>query len=336
MSKPLTSTSRHSLVRELYFNRTGIALLLTILCAIGLFELAARTHGEANIFWLTLATGITATAVYASLSILLTTRQLDAFMRTTIQQSVDTQIAHATSELLATVRNQQTTYLPLASYPPTTTPDTSFNHDINSSFASSDRYTFQGITARYSIARLARLPTVFDHIRIIVADPTKPDSVVTRVKRDIDTNNPQEGLEDVRARLTDDIWMSIVGAYLARRKSDSIEFCLVADPPIDRVEIFDQDMFLTRFSDVNSQLFKFPASCRFSRESLMYQMYIKDCARLFTSKYTVRFVIPRENDPGSLIEVLERAGIELVLEEYQRLAQQFIDFTNRLPVPITS
>jgi hypothetical protein len=326
--------SKAHLLRELYFNRTGLLLLLTILIAIGLFATSARTHGSASTFWLTLATGILATAGYAAISVFMTTRQFDNFLRTTIENSIEHHISTAASDLLGTIHRQQHAYVPIMTYPPTDHPDTIFNRDLNKSFTSSQQYFFQGITARYSMGRLAALPVAFDQIRIVVADPTKPDSVVARAKHEVDDGKSRERLTRAKDELVDDIWMSIVAAYLARMKSDRIEFCLLADPPIDRVEIFDRDIFLTRYSDPASVGFKFPSSCRFPRGSMAYQMHTKDTARLFTSPYTVKFEIPRNDNPTRLLEVLNDVGLSLNMERYSRLANDFLEFKSGLPTEI--
>jgi hypothetical protein len=334
MSDSVTDLPRVRLLRELYFNRTGLLFLLTVLLAIGMYALAAHTHGDASTFWLTLATGIVATSAYAAFTVLLTTKQFDAFLRTTIEQSVRNNIATATAELTNTVRQQNSAYVPVTSYPATNSPDPVFNRDLNRSFMSSERYIFQGVTARYNIARLASSDTTFDLVRIVVANPMEPDSVVARAKHA--KHNMEGGFSDadfahVRADLIDDIWMSIAGAYLCWRKADRIEFCFLSDPPVDRAEIFDTEMFLTRYSDPGSRGFEFPAACRFLRDSMPYQMQAKDCARLFTSRYTIRFQIPRDDDRRSLFRALHNAGLDFDETQYERLKNEFWELVRNLP-----
>jgi hypothetical protein len=316
-------SSRSRLLRDLYFNRTGLLFLITVILAIGMYVLSARTHGNARAFWLTLATGLLATAAYAVFSVLITTRQFDSFLRTTIEQTI-----------LETVQEQQRSYVPVAFYRPTDHPDAVFNRDLNKALANSERYIFQGVTARYMVARLAKLETFVEHVRIIVADPTKPESVITRAKHDVDNGEDGQSLAKERADLIDDIWMSIVGAYLIRRMSNRIEFCLLADPPVDRAEIFDKEIFLTRYSDPESKDFRFPSTCKFASDSLIYQMHVKDCARLFVSPYTVRFEIPRDNQPESLFKALHNAGLSLDETQYSRLKSAFLSFTSALPKEI--
>jgi len=299
-----------------------------------MYALAAHTHGDASTFWLTLATGIVATSAYAAFAALLTTKQFDAFLRTAIEQSVRRNIAAVTDELVNTVRQQNSAYVPATSYPPTNSPDLAFNRDLNRSFTSSERYIFQGVTARYNVARLASLDTTFDLVRIIVANPTEPDSVVARAKHgkhDTDGSISDADLAQIRADLIDDIWMSIVGAYCCWRKADRIEFCFLTDPPIDRAEIFDTEMFLTRYSDPDSWEYEFPAACRFLRDSMPYQMQYKDCARLFTSRYTTRFQIPRDDDRRLLFRVLHHAGLDFDETQYERLKNEFWDLVRNLP-----
>ena len=333
MSDSVTDVPRARLLRELYFNRTGLVLLLTVLLAIGMYALAAHTRGDASTFWLTLATGIVATSAYAAFTVFLTTKQFDAFLRTTIEQSVRKNIASATDELLTTVRRHSSVYVPATSYPPTNSPDPAFNRDLNRNFMSSERYIFQGVTARYNIARLASLDTTFDLVRIIVANPMESDPVVARVKHakhDRHSDISDANIAQIRADLLDDIWMSIVGAYRCWRKADRIEFCFLADPPIDRVEIFDEEMFLTCYSDPDSHGFKFPAACRFLRDSMPYQMQYRDCARLFTSRYTTRLQIPRDDKRELLFRALRNAGLDFDESQYEHLNSEFWDLVRSL------
>ena len=228
---------------------------------------------------MTLATAIAATSAYTAFAVLLTTRQSHALLQTVIEETVRTNISTVANELVGTIRDQNSMYLPVASYPATNSPDPAFNRDLNRSFISSNNYIFQGVTARYNIARLASSDTRFDLVRIIVADPLKPDSVVTRAKHvehDVEGGLSGAHLAHVRAGMIDDIWMSIVGAHRCWRKSDRIEFCFLADPPIDRAEIFDTEMFLTRYSEPKSWGFEFPETDRFLQGSMPYQMHAKD------------------------------------------------------------
>jgi hypothetical protein len=299
-----------------------------------MYAIASHVHGDARSFWLTLATGLAATSAYTAFTVFFTAKQFDTFLRATIEQSVHDNISNVTNELLDIIRSQNSSYMPAASYPARNSPDPAFNRDLNRSFLSSDNYTFQGITARYNIARLASLDTRFNSVRIIVANPAEPDSVVTRAKHaqhDIEGGLSDVDLAKIRNELIDGIWMSIVGAHRCWRKADRIEFCLLADPPIDRAEIFDEDMFLARYSDRRSWGFEFPAACRFLRGSMQYQMHAQDCGRLFASRYTMRLEIPREDDPKALFRALRKAGLNFDESKYDGLRSEFRDLTRDLP-----
>ena len=261
---------------------------------------------------------------------LLTTNQFNVYLRDMIERSVRRIFAAFAAEVLAAIREirpQNSLHLPEASYPVASSPDPAFNRDLNRSFISSTSYTFQGITARYNIARFAALETRFDQVHIIVANPVELDSVVTRLM------NRRFGAEAgarraelaqrVRADVINDIWTAVVGAHQCWQKAGRIEFCFLADPPVDRAEIFDNDMFLARFSDPASRSFEFPATCRFLKDSMVYQMLHRDCAMLFTSRYKVRIEIPRDDDPGSLIRTLRAVGLQLSEAQYRRYQTEF-------------
>ena len=118
-------------------------------------------------------------------------------------------------------------------------------------------------------------------------------------------------LAHVRAGMIDDIWMSIVVGDRCWRKSDRIEFCFFL--PIRRLTVqrFSTPRCFSRATasrspgDSNS-----PKADWFLQGSMPYQMHAKDCARLFTSKYTTLLQIPREDDPKSLLRALREAGLD--------------------------
>ena len=60
------------LLRELYFNRTGIVFLLMVLVPVLMLVASAKTHGSASQFWLALGTATIATTGYSFVQVLLT------------------------------------------------------------------------------------------------------------------------------------------------------------------------------------------------------------------------------------------------------------------------
>ena len=68
---------------------------------------------------MTLATAIAATSAYTAFAVLLTTRQSHVLLQTVIEETVRTNISTVANELVDTIRDQNSMYLPVASYPAT-------------------------------------------------------------------------------------------------------------------------------------------------------------------------------------------------------------------------
>jgi hypothetical protein len=309
------------LLRELYFNRTGLLFLLMLLLSTGLLGASAKAHGSAASFLLTLGTSILATTGYSIVQVFLTTRQLDLFLRSSIQSSVSSQmsllrsevssvvsqVSQAANTMLEKYRELHREFVPIAQYPPVNSPDPRFNNDLNSSIRKSAHYTFRGTTAHHSVARLAQLPSIPPQIQLIIADPTKPAAVDLRARRLVEID--QIAFDQARETVVNRIFISLFGAYAIRSKCDRIEVCLTSSPHIDRLEICDDAIYVTRFSESEEEAFKFPSAVKLSNESQIYKMFARDCSRLLSSPYSVKFEIPREGNDDDFLTALSKVGI---------------------------
>jgi hypothetical protein len=323
--------STGTLLRELYLNRVGLLFLLMALVSVGMLYAAARTHGTSNQVWLALGTSILATTIYSFFQVLLTRHQLDRFLRSSIrgelaegQEAIRRQIAAGESQLVSTYREIHRQFVPNAQYPSLLTPGDRFNRDLNQSLRTSDHYTFRGVTGQYAVTRLALLHTVPSEFRLIIADPTKPAAVDSRVRR-----SAANHVEVARQELLDGIYQALVGVCLIRHKFDHVQICLTADPHIERLEVTDDAIFLTRFSDVEDPASRFPSTMRFARESLIYQIYSRDCARLAASPYVTHFDLPKLG-LGEYAQFLTEHAVPVSADRLESLRRTFLEFKDQV------
>lgn len=121
------------LLRELYFNRTGIVFLMMVLISVLMLFASARTHGSVSQFWLAVGSATLATTGYSFVQVLLTTQQFNQLISNTIQTDVKNEISRSTDEALSIFRSSQTRYLPSGTYPAQRTTNPDFNRDLNRS-----------------------------------------------------------------------------------------------------------------------------------------------------------------------------------------------------------
>ena len=292
------------LLRELYFNRTGIVFLLMLLVSVLMLVTSAKTHGSASQFWLALGTATIATTGYSFVQVLLTTRQFDRFLAGTIRADIKKEIARSTEEAM----ESRGRYLPVVTYPALSEINPTFNRDLNSSLSNSTRYVFRGMSARYAVARLALLETVPREVKLIVADPSKSAALDFRARHQAGSGD-ESAFRDAKQEILDGIYMSIAGAFQVRHRFDNLEFYFTSTPNVDRVEICDNDIYITRFSDNSATGTLFPATAKFGHQSLMYQMFSSDCNSLLSSPYLTQLLVPRDQAENVFVSRLKEIKI---------------------------
>lgn len=302
------------LLRELYFNRTGIVFLLMVLVSVLMLVASAKTHGSASQFWLALGTATIATTGYSFVQVLLTTRQFDRFLAGTIRADIRKEIARSTAEAI----ESRDRYLPEVTYPAQDETNPAFNRDLNSSLSRSTRYVFRGMSARYAVARLALLETVPREVKLIVADPTAPAALDFRARHQAGSGD-ESAFRDAKQEILDGIYMSIAGAYQVRHRFDNLEFCFTSMPSVDRVEICDNVIYITRFSDSSATGTLFPDTAKFGHESLMYQMFSTDCNSLLSSPYLTRLPVPRNQAENVFVSRLK--DMKIMNDEHWGIAK---------------
>jgi hypothetical protein len=113
--------------------------------------------------------------------------------------------------------------------------------------------------------------------------------------------------------------MSIAGAYLTRRRYDRIELGLTPIPHVDRVEICDDAVFVSRFSEDEDGGTRFPSTARFGRDSLMYQMFYRDCNSILTSPYVRRMELSGDLSEDNFLAKLDTMDISVTPERWTEM-----------------
>lgn len=314
------------LLRKLYFNRTGILFLLMALLSILMLLESARTKGSASNFWLALGASTAATTGYSFVQVMLTTRQFDEFLSDSIKTDIQKAVADSTDKAMELFRSLQGKYLPVATYQGLDEPNPRFNNDLNASMSASAHYLFRGLSGRYAVARLVLLSKTPRDVRIIMADPTKPAAVDFRARHDAGPSGGDEAFNQAKKEILDGIYMAIAGAYITRRKFDTIELNLTPIPHVDRVEICDDAIFVSRFSEAEDSNSRFPSTAKFGRESLIYQMFSQDCSSVLSSPYVTRFKLRGDLTEEDLLGRLAEAGLSIDLERWREMKRLFEEF----------
>ncbi|MBY8854260.1 hypothetical protein K7G98_40885, partial [Saccharothrix sp. MB29] len=71
--------------------------------------------------------------------------------------------------------------------------------------------------------------------------------------------------DTIVARLREQIHVGLVGLFLARGRCSNIDLTIVSDPPLDRLELFDDSAWLTLYSNTSAGVVRlYPRTLRFT------------------------------------------------------------------------
>ncbi|MEM7322111.1 MAG: hypothetical protein AAF531_03405 [Actinomycetota bacterium] len=330
-------------------------LALSVLAAVLSIIIGVSVEGDAKTVWLAVGTSLLAAAVFSFLQILLITEHQDSLITDTVTESTeamrkavrkeistslssvegrvldsfDKAVQESRNETVINLRREASEHAPLERYRPMDREDMRFNQDLNESMLRSNKYLFRGFTARYSVARLANLDITgnsFDDIRLLVVNPNTPLSVQ---RRQVARSGSEPIGRGMHANVVEEVWLAIVGALKVRPTCGRIQFCFVTDPPNDRYEIFDDEIYASYFTDPGSKGKAFPLTEKYGKESREYRRQLANVNSLFNSTYTAKLEIPQDESVDDLIAELERIDLRLDHERYDELAEKFEAFLDR-------
>lgn len=318
------------LLREIYFNRNGILLL--VVSGIGTWT-AYEGYGSTGFrkeLLVAISTGLYASALFAFLQSLLTGLKYEAL----VAQSIEERIESATRRVLEQAMSLQREFLPAAEYPAAMSPDRRFNRDLTADLRSTQRYFFRGVTGLYTMSRVLATKATLDEVHILVANPQYPRSMEARVTHIVSYIEPGSKYEEVFAKLSDEIVQTVVAARLAASRCRSLTLYLQNEPQVDRVELFDKSLFLTLYSDSADRDAKFPRSLRFDNTSSLYRIYMAQLSRSrdwATSSISIR---PTTTD-NELINFIGNFGVTVDSSGLRDHEAKFAEFSKKFEADVT-
>ena len=151
------------------------------------------------------------------------------------------------------------------------------------------QYLFRGFSGRHAAARLLLSKAEWE-FRAVVADPRNEGGISGRARYLLRHAAAETDYDTIQARLHEEIRIGLVGLYLARSRCSRIEVTVITDPPLDRLEIFDDSVWVTLYSDASTTA-EFPRTLRFSEGSFIYNMERAEFGRVLASAHAHHLVI---------------------------------------------
>ncbi|CAM3479894.1 hypothetical protein KIPE111705_10545 [Kibdelosporangium persicum] len=314
---------RKNPIQELFWTRTGLLLAVLLVISIGsLWISSAMDAGLFRNLVTALGTGTMVSAIVGSGQTLITAAASQKALVTPLVE----ESKRALRDLSAEYRALNHEFFPTHVFEASARPDPEFNRLLMADLRRSRQYFFRGFSGRHAAARLLLTRSEWE-LRTVVADPRQHSAISGRARYLLRNEGATGDYDKIRARLVDEISIGIVGLFLARSRCTSIDIAVIAEPPLDRLEIFDDSVWLTLYSDVGGASSLYPRTLRFSEGSFIYGMQRAEFQRMRDTRTAQKFVITPDTTRQEFLALFEKiTSTPLSDEGFAVLERQFHDF----------
>lgn len=315
--------SRRGLLQELLWTRTGLLLLILILVSGSCLAISsAMDAGALRNLIAAVGTGTTVSAIVGFGQTLITTT---ATQRALVAPVID-ESRRTLQELSAEYRALNQEFFPTHVFEASSDPDPAFNHLMMEDLHKTRQYFFCGFSGRHAAVRLLLSHAEWD-LRVVVADPRDGTTISGRTKYLLRREGADADRAKIQDRLHDEIWIGLVGLFLARSRCTNLDLTVVSDPPLDRLEMFDESVWITLYSDASDAAMLYPRTLRFSEGSFIYNMERAEFMRLCNSRAGRHFQISPETTREEFIAIFDRiTGSRLSERQFLNLEERFHSF----------
>jgi hypothetical protein len=309
-------------IQEIFWTRTGLLLLILIVVSGGsMIVSATMSAGTLKNVVTALATGTMITAIVSFGQTLITAKAAQRAMVTPLIE----ENRRALRELSAEYRSLNREFFPTDVFEATDQPDPAFNHLMMQDLRNTRQYFFRGFSGRHAAARLLLARAEWE-LRAVVADPRERGAITGRARYLIRHEGVLADFETIQNRLHEEIHIGLLGLYLARSRCSRIDITVIADPPLDRIEMFDESVWITLYSEAGATMI-YPRTLRFSEGSFIYNMERAEFGRLRNTRDARHLVItPDTTRAEFLVEFEKVTGTRLSEERFLDLEAKFHAF----------
>jgi hypothetical protein len=315
---------RSNLLQELFWTRTGLLLLsLVVTSGSALAISSGMDQGALRTFLTSVGTGTLISAVVGFGQTLITSSAAQRALITPVVEESRRALRDLTTEYRALDRE----FFPTHVFEPTARPDPAFNQVMMQDLERTRLYVFRGFAGRYAAGRLLLSQSECE-LRAVLADPRDDDAISGRARYLLRNEGVDGDYDAISARLREQISIGLVGLFLARGRCSRIDLTMVSDPPLDRLELFDDSVWLTLYSNTSAGVIRlYPRTVRFSEGSFIYGMERAEFLRISNSKAGLHIVITPGTSRADFLALFEKiTGNPLTEDGFRSLEEKFHRF----------
>ncbi len=311
-------------IQELFWTRTGLLLLILVVTAGTCLTISSGM--ESGTLKNVLGSVGTGTLISAVVSFWQTIITSAAAQRALVAPVVE-ESRRALRNLSAEYRALDREFFPSDVFEPTATPDPAFNQKLMADLERTRLYCFRGFSGRYAACRMLLAHSECE-VRVVLADPRDDEAISGRARYTLRNEGVESNYGSVQARLKDEIGIGLVGLYLARARSRLIDVTVVPDPPLERLELFDDSCWLSLYSNTSAGVVRLhPRTLRFTEGSFVYGVERAEFLRISSSRYGQHFTIHPNTSTDDFFALYEKiTGSPLDEKRFHTLENKFHTF----------
>lgn len=316
--------SRRNLLTELFWTRTGLLLLVLLITSAVLLPLSSdMPAGVPRNLIVALGTGTLVSAVVTFVQTLLTSSS----SRRVLVEALVEESRNAMRQLTDEYRSTNREFFPTHIFDQTDDPDPTLNRLMMADLQNTRQYLFRGFSARHAAARLLLTRSLERELRVVIADPRDRNSINSRARYLLCHGGAEVGYPELQARLYEEICVGLVGLYVVRGRCNRIDVTVMANPPVDRFELFDDSIWIALFSDASGASTPYPRTVRFLRSSFIYNMEHSEFVRISSARTALHVSIYPDTDVDEFVALFEKiTGRRLSARRLESLEQTFHAF----------
>lgn len=293
------TNSQHDIRRTL--RRYALALACVVTVAAGVLLVASDNDLALEEVMAAIGLNLVASVIFATIFTVLSTRVQERLLYDALVEQND----RLGGQLVTAFNSHHEKFLPADVFPRSMEFSHRFNEAITHSLWRTNRYWFQGVSAKYVASRLHRTVHPPQQVRIAMLDP-RADGALLRVASDRQKRgDPHREDRASQDGIRDEVLMSVVALFDCRHICQ-VEIALIAATGLTRVELMDDCVFVSWFHHPAGAQPEFPETFRFKAGSFFYDYHQIDFSRRFEiAEKRIQFdVAVREQELFGILEPL--------------------------------
>ncbi len=207
--------------------------------------------------------------------------------------------------------------IPANYFLPTNQPDQRFNEILSSALAKSHQYLFKGVTGRFIPSRLSVIRHHNLTCKVLLIDPENEDLLRLYIRDRFGGTASNVEISDHVRKVKQEIYMTIVDLF-DQAHWKSIDIRMYNGPIFYRTEIFDDQLFISYFTEKTSTAF--PTTYLYKNDSFFYNAFLTDFNQTFelasifttfnsrsTEQDLINFLVRIKCDIGELAQLRNEA-----------------------------